>query len=226
MSIQSFTKSRCPELADFLEHCCTVQLNFDGDCPNQHSAFNHIHLWSLEWWADHHAWIDLDYRVEFCKHIFERWRQRLKGLPPYREKGYRFYLYEDLAPTVSVVAETPSGFAYDESGATFVKHTRDIMSLYVNKSWQNNFSNAPWDVSQNKLLNTVDNHKGSISKPTAEALGIGVGKLRILIEQMGLEDEVNSLRKRYGRRPAKFRDPYELPFRYKIYELRLSAGYR
>ncbi len=225
MAISTFTSSRCPELADFLEGCCKTALTFEGDHPNEHSAQNHIHLWALEWWADHHAWIDLDYRVEFVEHIFERWRGRLKGLKPYRESGYRFYLYEDMAPTISVVAETPFGFAYDENSAIFVNGPRQIMSLYVERSWQDNFSCDPWQVTREKIIETIEKNNGSIGKPTAQALGLQVGKLRILIEQMGLERNVNAIRKQYKRRPAEFRPEKELPYRFHIFEQKLPAGY-
>ena len=89
MSIERFTRARCPELADFLDGCCARPLAFEGPYPIAHSSHNHVHLWALEYWADHHAWIDLDYRVEFARLILERWRGRLKGLSPYREGGYR-----------------------------------------------------------------------------------------------------------------------------------------
>ncbi len=226
MSLVSFTKSRCPDLADYLESCCTTPLQFEGEHPNGHSADNHRHLWALEWWADHHAWIDLEYRTEFVELIFERWRGRLKGLEPYRQAGYRFYLYEDLAPTVSAVAETPFGFAYDEEAATFVTSVRDVMALYLDRSWQANFDFGDWEVSQDKLLATVEAHSGSIGKPTAQALGLQVGKLRTLIEQMSLQHEVNVIRKRYKRRPAEFRDDEDMPYKFHIYETRLPAGYR
>lgn len=226
MSIASFTQSRCPELAEFLESCCSAPLAFEGEHPNYHSYLNHIHLWALEWWADHHGWIDLDYRVEFVDLIFERWRGRLTGLEPYRQDGYRLYLYEDLAPTISVVAETPYGFAYDAQGATFVNSTREIMSLYTDRSWSSNFDCEPWDVSHDKLLALVDKNRGSIGKPTAQALGLKTGKLRILIEQMGLEREINAIRKRCKRRPAAFRTEEDMPHRFHVYEQLLPAGYR
>ncbi|NNE24488.1 MAG: hypothetical protein HKN11_17950 [Rhizobiales bacterium] len=199
---------------------------FEGDHPNSHSAYNHIHLWALEWWADHHDWIDIDYRVEFVDLIFERWRGRLTGLWPYQEAGYRFYLYEALAPTVSVVAETPHGFAYDSETATLVSSPREIMSLYENRSWGANFSFDPWDVSRDKILATVEKKRGSIGKPTAQALGLQTGKLRILIEQMGLDSEVNDIRKRHKRRPAAFRAEEDMPYQFSVYEMRLPARYR
>lgn len=227
--VAEFTKSRCPELAQFLDECCLTPLAFEGDCPNAHSAHNHIHLWSLEWWADHHKWIDLDYRVAFVEHIFAAWRARLKGLPPYREAGYRFYLYEDLAPTVSVVAETPEGFPYPGE-PQYVSCRRDIMALYADRSWTANFRDgpqgSPWEVSRQRILDTIAGNAGSIGKPSATALGLKTGRLRTLIEQMMLDREVNAIRKRFKRRPANFREDEDPPHRYRIYEKRLPARYR
>lgn len=226
MSIYQFTHQRCPDLAQFFMDCCASPLSFEGEHPNYHSYLNHIHLWGLEWWADHHAWIDLDYRVEFVEEIFSHWRGRLKGLQPYHDRGYRMYLYEDLAPTISVVAETDHGFAYDETAATFVETSNEIMALFIDRSWKENFSFEPWDMPQEKILQTVERNKGSISKPTANALGVKVGQLRTLIEQMMLNEEVNAIRKRYKRRPATFKPEEDFPFRFHILERKLPSNYR
>lgn len=223
--ISTFTQQRCPELAAFLEACSTTPLAFEGDHPIAHSGDNHIHLWALEYWADHHAWIDLEYRVEFAEQILTRWRGRLRGLPPYRNAGFRLYLYEDLAPTVSIVAETTYGFPYGGE-PSMVDTVRDVMALYVGRSWRDNFDFAPWEVEPGRILATVEQHSGSISKPTANALGMQVGKLRILIEQMGIDIQINDIRKRFRRRPAKFRSEEDLPHRYRIYEQRLPAAFR
>jgi len=225
LSLAEFTAERCPELAEFLESCCVQPLSFQGDCPNYHSSMNHTHLWALEYWADHHAWIDLDYRVAFIEIIFERWRGRLKGLEPYRGSGYRFYLYEWLAPTISVVAETPSGFPYPGE-PKFVKSPRDVMALFVDRSWADNFGSEPWKIPQKKILRVIEANKGSISKPSAQALGLKVGALRVLIEQMGLDDKVNAIRKHYRRQPAKFRIEPDPEMKFHCYELRLPAEYR
>lgn len=224
MSLASETRKRCPELADFLEFCCTAHLSFDGPEPIQHSAANHMHLWALEFWADQHAWIDLDYRCDFVGEIFRHWRGRLTGLPPYQADGYRVYLYEDLAPTVSVVAATPVGCPYGNHH-TFVSSPRDVMARYVDKSWQDNFACEPWAVDRDRLLKVIEKNKGSISKPSANAVGLSVGALRILIEQMGLEDEVNALRKHFKRRPAKFREDTYRDVPITIYESHWPAGY-
>ena len=225
MTLLAETRARCPELADFLEAVCETPLRFEGAHPNMHSADNHVHLWSLEWWADRHAWIDLDYRVAFVALILARWKGRLKGLRPYREAGYRFYLYEDLAPTVSVVAETPYGCAYGGS-LVFVRSMREVMSRYVGRRWSENFAFGRWEISQERVLEVIEANAGSISRPSATALGLPVGKLRILIQQMGLERRINAIRKRYKRRPAQFGPEPELRFESRVYERLLPAGYK
>jgi hypothetical protein len=225
MSLEAFTRERCPELAAFLKDCCASPLSFAGAHPIEHSADNHIHLWSLEYWADHHKWIDLDYRTAFADLILDRWRGRLKGLAPYHADGYRMYLYQDMAPTVSVVAETRFGFPYGGT-ASFVHGAREIMRLYVERSWRDNFTIEPWEVDDQALLAAVDKHAGSIGKPTANALKISVAALRRLIEQMNLADRVNAIRKRYKRRPAAFEDDETFEHTFAVYEQRLPPGYR
>lgn len=224
MDFVQFTDQRCPELADFLESCCCAPLSFDGVHPLEHSSQNHIHLWCLEWWADRHAWIDLEYRLEFSKLIFRRWRERLKGLPPYNENGYRMYLYSGMAPSISVVAETKFGFPYGGE-PTFVDEPKDIMALYLDRSWRSNFQFEAFDISHTDILAAIESTAGSIGKPTANKLGLKVGTLRKLIEEMSLGREVNDIRKKYKRRPAKFR-PEEYPHEYTVYEQKLPAKYR
>ena len=224
MNLVAETRKRCPELADFLEACCRSPLAFDDPEPIMHSSHNHIHLWALEWWADHHAWIDLDYRVDFVSEIFSHWRGRLKGLAPYRGAGYLVYLYEDLAPTVSVVAATPRGCPFGQDHK-FVKSSRDVLAAYVARSWQDNFTILPWEVDQDHILKVIEKNAGSISRPSAEALGLNVGRLRILIEQMSIETEVNAIRKRFKRRPAKFREEDLGDYSRLMYEQHWLAGY-
>ena len=101
-----YTRSKSRELARALEQVCASPLQFDTEFPLVHSSANHEHLWILEHQADHASWIDTAYRTQFIKHILEHWRIRLKGMAPYRERGYRVYVYEDTSPTLSVVAET------------------------------------------------------------------------------------------------------------------------
>ncbi|WP_127112654.1 hypothetical protein [Shimia sediminis] len=222
MQLRHFTQTHCPELADFLDHCCEAPLRFEGDHPLMHSSDNHIHLWALEYWADHHGWIDTGYRVRFAEAIFARWRARLKGMRPYQGRGYRLYLYADLAPTVSVVAETDVGCPYGLAEA-FAPDLASVMRRYAGQSWAAHFGDEGAAPTPQAVLKAVERHHGSISKPTAQALGMQVGHLRRFIEWFELADEVNVLRKRHKRRPVQFREEHAAPL--EIWEERLPAGY-
>ncbi|PPD44628.1 MAG: hypothetical protein CTY15_06700 [Methylocystis sp.] len=200
-------------------------MRFEGEEPNHHSACNHVHLWGLEYWAERCPGIDLSFRLEFVEEIFRQWRAQLRGLPPFQTAGYRLYLYEDLAPTVSVVAETPAGFPYEGGAVEFVGAPAEVMAGYLRQKWSDNFKFTPWPMPQTRILSAIEAHAGSISKPTANALGVGVGELRQLIETMGLEQKVNALRKRFRRRPATFRPALDLSTPRKIYERRLPPQF-
>lgn len=227
MTILGFTRAKCPELAGFLEACCASRLSFEGDEPNFHSACNHIHLWALEYWAERHDWIDLPYRLEFVREIFNCWRTQMRGLPPYQAKGYRLYLYEDLAPTVSVVAETPVGFPYSGCGpVTFVERPQDVLRSYPGKKWGEFFRSTPWTTSQERILEAVEKQAGSIGAPSANALGLSRGQLRRMIEERGLEREINALRKKFHRPPARFRPERDHATPILLYEQRLPARFR
>lgn len=224
MGLIEETGQRCPELAAFLTDCCERELRFDGPYPIEHSAHNHIHLSPLEYWADRHAWIDLGYRTAFAKTVLARWRARLMAGAPYRRQGYRLYLYEDLAPTLSAVAETPLGCPY--GGAVVpVESIREVMAIYAGRSWAAQFRAKADFIAPARVLEVIDANAGSIGLPSARALGLAVGALRLLIEQYDLTDAVNAIRKRYRRRPARFRGETERRARLRVYEERLAPGY-
>lgn len=220
--IPAFTRARSPELADFLDACRETPLYFEGDDPNLHSADNHIHLFHLVAAKEDHGWIDTAYMTAFAENIFDRWRARLKGLAPYQAQGYRLYLYQDFAPTVSVVAETPQGFPYPGT-PFFVDSPAQVMALYAGFRLSEALRGD--GLRDTDILNAVERHKGSIGKPTANALGMQVGELRRAIEWWSIQDQVNALRKHFRRRPAAFRSDYDLPFAYKVYEERLPPRY-
>lgn len=225
MSFLQYTKTRSLELAKYLETTAKSPLVFEGSHPLKHSSYNHIHLWKLEYLSDHFDWIDLDYRVDFVNYILEQWRRRLKGLTPYKDRGYRMYVYEDLAPTISVVAETDFGFPYSNGQPIFVNNIRDVLTLYTNRSWKENFLFLDWEISEKHLLDTIIKNKGSISKSTAEKLGLSVGKLRTIIINMGLDAKVNKIRKHFHRKPADFSNEYYSD-NWHIFERLLPAHYR
>lgn len=107
---------------------------------------------------------------------------------------------------------------------TFTETGRDIMELYLNRNWQSDFHLEPFEIDQKVVLDMIDKNSGSISKPTANALGLKVGAFRNLVEQMGLQADVNTIRKKYRRRPANFREEEHF-LRYRIHEQLVQPGY-
>lgn len=226
MRFIEYTESRSPELAEYIRSIAATPLAFDGPHPLQHSSHNHVHLWKIEYLSDSCDWIDTDFRIKAVNFILEQWRRRLKGLPPFRERGYRIYVYEDLAPTISVVAQTDVGFPYDYGQAVMVPNIRDIMRLYENRSWKQHFQGGDWEVSEKRVLSVITKQCGSISKPSADQLGLSVGKLRTLIVNMGLGCRVNSIRKQFHRRPADFTKEAVYSDRWHVFERILPAQYQ
>lgn len=220
-----YTRAKSRELAEELERVCASRLEFESDFPLVHSSANHVHLWFLEQQADHAPWIDTEFRARFIKHILEHWRIRLQGMAPYRDRGYRMYVYEDAAPTLSVVAETDIGFPYRFGQPVQVKRIEDVAALYADRSWRARFEFTPWALSPERILQIIEANRGSISKPSAQQLGLPVGKLRLLITQMDLGHDVNRLRKKFKRRPVDFSEREETPETWHVFERILPANY-
>lgn len=223
LEILAALQGRAPYLADDLARVADQPLRFDGDCPNSHSAFNHRALYGLEAAARQHGWIDTGFRTRFVEAVLNRWQARLKGMAPYQAHGYRLYVYEGMVITVSAVAETDKRFPYP-GAPKFVDHPRDVARRYEAGSGFDLVSTLP--VTSDALIKAVEKHHGSISKPTANSLGLQVGELRKCIECYDLQDQVNRIRKQHKRRPAQFRSAEQMPdHSYLIYERRLPAGY-
>lgn len=98
------------------------------------------------------------------------------------------------------------------------------MELYLGRSWRANFDLEPFELNPKWVLNQIDKNKGSIGKPTADKIGVKVGELRTIIEQMGLQSRVNDIRKKYRRRPAQFRQE-DYDHTYRIHEQLLPAHF-
>ena len=204
-----------------------MELIFRGDHPIEHSRRNHIHLSSIEWFAARYPQIDLSIREQAVRFIFERWKVQPKSFHPYRQNGYRLYLYEAFAPTISVVADTTHGFPYGKEPAAwssiaevfqpFVKMT-NTKPAQINCCQENAFN-------EDMILSAVERSRGSLGTRAAQSLGLSVGELRKRVEWFYLCDQVNDLRKRFNRRPARFTDQDLRFFEFKIFELRLPANY-
>jgi len=211
-----------PELRAYIAEVSETPLNFEGLDPLHHSAHNHVHLWKIEAFADTHPAITVGFRLAAVNYIFERWKTRLRSYRPYQQAGYRLYLYEDTAPTISVVAQTPTGFPYDGE-PQFVTAPKDILRLYRNRSWS-----AHWqmpELTPELIIATIDTARGSMSSTVARQLGINGAALRRCIEWFEIAEQVNTIRKRYRRRPAQFTQVEALPHRYHIWEKQLPARY-
>ena len=213
-----------PELREYVEAIAEMEFVFWGDHPEAHSGENHEHLWKIEWLADDYPQIDLAIRQQAVEFIFERWRVRLKSFHPYRQSGYRLFLYEDVAPTVSVGAQSPHGFFYSDR-LQFVSSIGDVLRPFTNRSWRARFASGLPPPDQRSLLSAIEKTQGSIGTRAAQSLGINVAELRKRIEWLEISGQINDLRKRFKRRPAKFVDHDLSPFKCKIFELRLPANY-
>ena len=227
MNFLEYTRLRSPELADYLKAVANTPLKFEGEDPLKHSSYNHVHLWKLEYLSDIYDWIDVDYRVDFVKYVLEQWRRRMKGLPPYKQKGYRLYVYEAIAPTISAVAETDLGFPYSHCGKPiFVANIRDVLALYRDRRWQDNFADLDWEISGDLILNSIKKNNGSIGEPTADSLSLQVNELRKLIVNMGLDSQVNKIRQHFQRRPADFSNNLDYGCSWHVFERVLKPGYK
>lgn len=206
------------DLAHYIEAIAEQQLRFRGQHAIAHSAHNHQHLWMIEWSADKDRAIDAAFRVAATSFILNRWRDRLAGYSP--DKGFRLYVYEDMAPTVSVVAETGEGCPYG-GDLTFVPRIEDVLALYSKRSWMAKFHDG--GPEPNAILTALARHAGSLRR-SAQRLGLGVAELRSIVERYGLAQDVNAIRKHHKRRPAQFADTDRRLPRVKIWEWKVGAG--
>lgn len=219
------TRDRSADLADYAEEVAASPLRFEGEYPLMHSSDNHVHLWKLEYLADDLTWIDTRFRTQFVRYVLEQWRRRAKGLEPYRDRGYRLFVYEDLAPTLSMVAETPTGFPYSRQGMHQVETIEEVMGVYEGRSWRALFESEEGGIKPDRVIELIRQHAGSLGSGPASRLGVNVAQLRRLIVNFGLEDEVNQIRKHFRRRPADLKPlPDEGP-PWRLWERRLPAGY-
>ncbi|GEM45073.1 hypothetical protein [Deinococcus cellulosilyticus] len=208
------TRKFSPALAQYLQQVAEQELNFKGEHPLEHSRHNHVHLWKLEAEADHHPEVNLDFRVEAIRYILQSWSEALRQHP---KGNYLFYLYQDFAPTVSIVRETPAGFPYGGT-PVFVQDMTEVMRLYMGRSWQDLFRG---DRTPEQILDLLRKQEGSLSR-TARTLGWSVADLRKWVESWDLGQEVNTLRKHFKRRPAQLKLRDDLPYTYRIHQTRLE----
>ncbi|MDP1910936.1 MAG: hypothetical protein Q8K85_21755 [Hyphomicrobium sp.] len=193
-------------------------LSFRGAGPILHSAANHRHLWALNAAADRDRSFDLAFRCRVVAHILERWRARLVSHATSSPHGFRLYLYEDLAPTVSVVAETPLGCPYG-GDLTFVATIGEVLAAYDGRSWTALFEGG--GPKPDVIVNAVSHASGSL-RAGAQRMGMPLARFRRLIETFDLAGDINRIRKHNGRRPARFADCDALPPKLRIWDYAIA----
>lgn len=214
MNFVQRTSHFSPALAAYLQQVAEQELYFRGEHPLEHSRDNHVHLWKLESQAELHREINLEFRVEAVRYILQEWTRTLRQHP----KGtYLFYLYEDLAPTISIVRETSYGFPY-AGQPVFVQDMAGVMRLYLKRSWKDLFRG---DHTVDHLLEVLQKNEGSLTR-TARSLSWSLADLRKKLEQWDLSAEVNTIRKHFKRRPAQLLARDDLPHTYRIYQTRIE----
>ncbi len=207
-------------MAVYLDDIAEQPLSFRGPHAIAHSAENHRHLWAVEWYADKDASIGTAFRAAAVSFILYRWRDRLAAHTPTHGRGFRLYLYEDMAPTVSVVAETGEGCPYG-GDLRFVERIDEVLAPYATISWSSRFHGSS-ALTPDAILKAARHERGSLGS-TARALRMSVGKLRIAIENYGLADDFNAIRKHNKRRPARFRDTDTMLPRLRIWEYKVGS---
>ncbi len=210
---------RYPEIGADVEAISEGPLSFRGTAPFLHSAANHRHLWLLRAATDRDRGFDLAFRCRIVAYILGRWRARLASHAASSPNGFRLYLYEDLAPTVSVVAETPRGCPYG-GDLTFVATIGEVLAATDDRSWAALFDGR--GPKPEAIVKAVSDASGSL-RAGAQALGVPLASFRRLIETFDLARDVNRVRKRNGRRPARFADPDALPPKLRIWEYAVPA---
>jgi hypothetical protein len=211
-----------PAVADYVAGIAEAELRFDGPAPLDHSRSNHEHLWMIEYAADHHGEIGLAFRCAAIRYILDRWRVRLKGYAPYRAQGYRLYVYADLAPTLSVVAETPAGCPYGND-LEFAPTIEAVVRPYAGQSWRARFASGG-GIDPRRIIIELERHAGSL-RGTASALRLPLAELRRCVEQWDIAADVNRIRKRHRRRPAVFTESWLRAPPLHAWEERLPAFY-
>ena len=206
------------EFADYIASIAESELRFQGEHPIEHSRYNHVHLFGLGRWARENPRIDLKLKMQAVEYIFARWKVRLKSYQPYTRQGFRMYLYEDFAPTISVVAETKFGFPYGRQ-PVFVDSPMDILEIYENQDW-NDFLQPNKETA---VLFAIEKSQGSIGTRAAQLIGLRAVELRKYIEWFEIGDQVNLIRKQFHRKPIQFLSYEDRFMRFKCYELRVTS---
>jgi hypothetical protein len=155
----------------------------------------------VEWMADFHSEINGKFRASIIRYVLERWRKNLRSYRPYKDSGFYVYLYGPMAPKLGVIPLTHKNRL---SGVREISIAtiEDFFRPYEERPWRGNFEGDGMPRGP-AILKVINAEKGSIGTRTATRLKVSVVQLRNLIEDWGLSEEVNQIRKHNNRRPAR-----------------------
>tara|TARA_B100000315_G_C14424117_1_gene516985 strand:- start:161 stop:832 length:672 start_codon:yes stop_codon:yes gene_type:complete len=205
------------ELGEWIEYFSALEFDFNPDNIYAYNS-NYEYFWYLESKACDHPEIDLAFRCGTVEYIRSLWRVRLKGYAPYRTTGYFLYMWESLAPKMEIMAFKPE-LLHFEPREVVVDSIEEMMRPYVDRPWDGLFDWSRPRPGPKDILHVIEKEKGSIGSRTAQRLGFKVGELRRDIGRWEIEGQVNCIRKKYHRRPAKFVNHYEAEWRRHYYEI-------
>ncbi len=183
------------------------------------TSYNKEVLWMPEALGRQDTRIDLNLRCDIVEFIIDRWKTRLRSYEPFGTYGFLVYVYRVVAPNISVLAGWPENESHwIVKGPSFP--LREVL-LPLSKGYFAHFFEHQSALRPRDILKTIERAKGSISTATARQLGISGGELRQQIECWDICEDVNSIRKRFRRRPAQFDPGFERP--YEMFTVRVGA---
>jgi hypothetical protein len=194
------------ELGRFVEEIAMAEFHFGDIHPVEDGRANKQYLWLPEYLALRERRIDLRFRCRMLEYILGVWRQRLKGYQPYRHSGYAIYLYDMSSPRLSVCANWDPCFPRRDGDPSrkMIATLEEFFRKWADEPWRGNCCCPPREEVDG-LLRAIEKGKGSIATGVAQSLGMNGAALRRLIEDHGLGEEVNRIRKMHKRRPVRFR---------------------
>ena len=209
-----------------IEDTCQQEFSFRAKPAMEQGSFNSYYLWWIEFAADRFPEIDLAFRCDIVSLIVETWARRLKGYAPYRSHGYIIVMWKTLAVKISVVSRNALGAGVRDPDAKVTTGLREFLAPLAKQHWRDHFADTDgnWHTFEATLLDAIDKNHGSIGRSTCDRLGMSQVELRRVIENADIVKDVNRIRKRHGRRPAKL-IPYRPPRTTEYYEVWLEPGY-
>ena len=196
-----------PWLGDFVEAVAWQDLSFSDPSPIRNGSYNKMLLWVSEYLAETNSRIDVAYRCRMYRYITDVWKQRLKAYHPYQQDGYVIYMYDQAAPALSVREMTDEWEPEHEPEIRLIDRLEEFFKPFAKTRWSENFIGDGFSR-PDRLLEEISRAEGSIGKSVAQRLGLNMAELRHYIEWLGIQGEVNRIRKKHGRTPARFDTEY------------------